>query len=124
MSMRMYVLLLWLLWFHTFCLDTILQETKAAEHHPKMSRKYSLDSTLSPTSIPSAQNPFKFEVGSTIQYGNPVEYGVIKWIGRLPGKETTAYYAGVEMVSYENCKYYAIFKPGTRGPQAYALLVS
>ena len=44
------------------------------------------------------QNPYKFEVGSTVQYGEPAEYGVIKWIGMLPGRENILY-AGVEMVS-------------------------
>ena len=33
-----------------------------------------------------------------MQYGNPVEYGVIKWIGHLPNEE--GLYAGVEMVRH------------------------
>ena len=32
-----------------------------------------------------------------MQFGNPVEYGVIKWIGYLPNK---GLYAGVEMVRH------------------------
>jgi len=57
----------------------------------------SLGSAISPSQLD--QNPYKLEVGSTIQYGNPPEYGVIKWIGILPGRENIEY-AGVEMVNY------------------------
>ena len=41
-------------------------------------------------------NPYNLEVGSVIQYGEPAQCGVIKWIGKLPGQEEI--YAGVEMV--------------------------
>lgn len=43
-------------------------------------------------------NPHNLELGSMIQYGNPLRYGVIKWVGHLPGP-TTSLVAGVEMVS-------------------------
>lgn len=43
-------------------------------------------------------NPYNLEVGSVIQYGEPEQCGVIKWIGRLPDQEEI--YAGVEMVRH------------------------
>lgn len=46
-------------------------------------------------------NPYNLKVGSVIQYGDPVEYGVIKWIGNLPDEE--GLYAGVEMVMILVC---------------------
>ena len=42
------------------------------------------------------RNPYNLVVGSVIQYGEPVQCGVIKWIGNLPNK--TDVFAGVEMV--------------------------
>ena len=39
---------------------------------------------------------FKFEIGSTVQFDNPPQYGVIKWIGKFPGRDTVL--AGVETV--------------------------
>ena len=39
----------------------------------------------------------KFEVGDLVQFNNPPQYGLIKWIGILPGRDTK--YAGVETVS-------------------------
>jgi len=60
----------------------------------------SLDSTLLPSLSPQSmdQNPYKLEVGSKIQHGDPTEYGVIKWIGIMfTGNKLL--YAGVEMVS-------------------------
>lgn len=34
-----------------------------------------------------------------MHYGHPIKYGVIKWIGIIPGRDKTLY-AGVEMVKY------------------------
>ena len=45
------------------------------------------------------KNQYNLKVGSDIQYGNPLRYGVIKWIGHLPNEEIIMY-AGVEMVMY------------------------
>ena len=45
-------------------------------------------------------NPDNLEVGSVIQYGEPVQCGVIKWIGNLP--DETDLFAGVEMVRHSN----------------------
>ena len=45
------------------------------------------------------QNPYKLEEGSAIKYDYPPKYGVIKWIGIIPGWDKTLY-AGVEMVIY------------------------
>ena len=45
-------------------------------------------------------NPYNLEVGSVIQYGEPVQCGVIKWIGNLP--DETDLFAGVEMVRHSN----------------------
>jgi len=64
-----------------------------------LSRQPSLHSILSPSPVHLDQNPYKLAVGSLIQYANPAEYGMIKWIGLLPGRENI-YYAGVEMVSF------------------------
>ena len=44
----------------------------------------------------SDPNPYELVVGSKVQYGSPLQYGVIKWIGTLEEQ----LYAGVEMVSY------------------------
>ena len=47
--------------------------------------------------IASVHQPqYKFEVGSTIQFDNPPQYGVVKWIGNFPGQD--AVLAGVETV--------------------------
>ena len=43
-------------------------------------------------------NPHNFVVGSSVRYLNSEYYGVIKWIGSLPGVKAT--YAGVEMVRH------------------------
>ena len=56
-----------------------------------------------PTSLPSSsmvlnQNPYKLEKGSVVQYDHPPKYGVVKWIGIIPGRTTL--YAGVEMVNH------------------------
>ena len=42
----------------------------------------------------SSDNPYNFDVGSAVQYFE--KYGVIKWIGILPGDKKL--YAKVEMV--------------------------
>ena len=52
-----------------------------------------------PAPVKLHQNPYKLEIESTVQYGEPPQYSVIKWIGVLPGRENLLY-AGVEMVSY------------------------
>ena len=41
-------------------------------------------------------NPDNLQVGSDIQYGEPPQYGVIKWIGHL--LRETGLHAGLEMV--------------------------
>ena len=87
--------------FKTLYLDNILlkcaNDANATEHHSLL-RRPSLESVLLPASIKLDQNPYKLAEGSLIQYGNPPEYGVVKWIGILPGRENI-YYAGVEMVT-------------------------
>ena len=89
-------LLLVIIWPCNVYLDNILLHTSSiAEHRPLISRQPSVDSA---STAQLNQNPYKLEVGSTIEYGKPVEYGVIKWIGMLPGRESVLY-AGVEMVS-------------------------
>ena len=42
----------------------------------------------------------KLTVGSVIQYGEPAQYGVIKWIGKLPDQEEI--FTGVEMVRHRS----------------------
>ena len=89
--------------FKIINLDNILlkctDEAVTPEHRSLGKKHCSEDNVLSPTHVRSHQNPYKLEVGSTVQYGKPAEYGVIKWIERLPGREKILY-AGVEMVSY------------------------
>ena len=46
----------------------------------------------------SNDNPYNLEVGSLIQFGYPLCYGVIKWMGTLPEAEHVLM-AGVEVVS-------------------------
>ena len=55
-------------------------------------------SSLPSLSTQNNQNPHKLEVGSAIQYGDPPQYGVIKWIGVLPNYKEVMY-AGLDMVS-------------------------
>ena len=43
-------------------------------------------------------NPYNLEVGSVVQYGEPVQCGVIKWMGNLP--DETEVNAGLEMVRH------------------------
>ena len=62
-------------------------------------RQASVGAVPSPTSGQLDQNPHNLEVKSAVQCGKPVEYGVIKWMGMLPGKENI-HFAGVEMVRY------------------------
>ena len=45
-------------------------------------------------------NPYDLKDGSVIQYGEPTQVGVIKWIGKLPYE--TEIFAGVEMVKLRN----------------------
>ena len=74
-------------------------ETSIPEHRPTcISKQPNVDSDP----VLLKQNPHKLKVRSTVQHGDPVKYGVVKWIGILPGKERTLY-AGVEMVSYVKC---------------------
>ena len=74
-------------------------KTITPEHRSLVKIQPSVDCVLSPSCLQLHQNPHKLEVGYTVQYGEPVEYGVVKWIGSLPGREKLLY-AGVEMVSY------------------------
>ena len=84
-------------------LDNIISkhddETNAAEDRALLPRQASVGAVPSPTSAQLDQNPHNLEVNSAVQYGKPVEYGVIKWMGILPGKENI-HFAGVEMVRY------------------------
>ena len=41
-------------------------------------------------------NPHNLKIGSVIEYGEPPQCGVIKWIGNLSNETVT--YAGLEMV--------------------------
>ena len=50
------------------------------------------------TMQPVEPNPYNLKIGSVIEYSKPVQYGVIKWMGRLHGEE--GLHAGVEMVRY------------------------
>lgn len=81
-----------------------MSKSTTPEHRSLGQKQPSVDSALSPTHAQPHQNPYKLEVGSTVQCGKPVEYGVIKWIGEVPGREKLLY-AGVEMVSYVCIKY-------------------
>lgn len=45
------------------------------------------------------QNPYHLERECAVQFDDPPKYGVIKWIGRLPGYGE-AMQAGVKMVSF------------------------
>ena len=60
--------------------------------------------TLSPSPLVqlSDQNPYKFNKGSRVQHGSPVEYGVIKCLVMF-STENEWLYAGVEMVSTIVC---------------------
>ena len=54
------------------------------------------------------QNPHNLTVGSAVQQGNPPNYGVIKWIGKLNGIEKLQ--AGVEMVRFKVVNHIIIVK--------------
>lgn len=47
--------------------------------------------------VPAKCALHKFEVGSMVQFNDPPQFGVIKWIGTLPGSDIET--AGVETVS-------------------------
>ena len=49
------------------------------------------------TKAGKVSNPHNLIVGSAVQYLDTEQYGVIKWIGILPGADKVMY-AGVEMV--------------------------
>ena len=49
----------------------------------------------------NVENPYNFIVGSAVQYLE-FRYGVIKWIGDLPGVKSL--YAGIEVVRQLNLK--------------------
>ena len=46
---------------------------------------------------PSLQNPYNLTIGCKVQYGMPVKYGVIKWIGQFSDDYKTVI-AGLVMV--------------------------
>jgi len=48
---------------------------------------------------PQSDNPYNLKVESAVQFGDPLTYGVIKWIGSLP-KYGDALQAGLKMVNY------------------------
>lgn len=58
------------------------------------------ESVHMPTTTSKATNPHNLIVGSAVQYMDSEQYGVIEWIGTLPGTKDT--YAGVEMVCMYN----------------------
>ena len=47
-------------------------------------------------------NPHNLKVRSTVYYGDPPKFGVIKWIGMIPPRHNMLY-AGLEMVSINIC---------------------
>ena len=55
-------------------------------------------------------NSHDFKIGSVIKYGDPVQHGVIKWIGKLP--DQTEISAGVEMVSHRMFTVNVSYLPG------------
>ena len=55
-------------------------------------------------------NLHNFKIGSDIKYGDPVQHGVIKWIGKLP--DQTEISAGVEMVSHRMFTVNVLYLPG------------
>ena len=86
------------------CLDDILlkhAERNLTEHHSLVNIGYHSLTPRQPSTDYDIrfQNPHKFGVGSTVQFGEPAEYGVIKWLGLLPGRQNISY-AGVETVSF------------------------
>ena len=52
-----------------------------------------------------------FKVGSKVQFGRAKEYGVIKWIGNVPGSVEEGQYVKVETVS-ATCTYLANYTKG------------
>ena len=59
-------------------------------HQPKLEQS---------NSVIKDQNPYNLENGSMIEFSNPPQYGVIKWIGYLLNMSKKCKVAGVEMVS-------------------------
>ena len=57
--------------------------------------------TSFPATESSLQNPYNFTLGCMVQYGKPVKYGVIRWIGKLP-KDQKTIYAGLVLVRLNN----------------------
>ena len=75
-----------------------LNTSISSDTHSDDSSSHShLENIHMPTNASEAANSHDLVVGSPVQYLNTEQYGVIKWIGTLPGG-TKATYAGVEMV--------------------------
>ena len=88
----------------TFALPNILITENSSQANSQISN---VDDTHNKT-VHSADdkhlvdtNQHKLKVESVIRYGEPARYGVIKWIGNLPGQVET--FAGVEMVRLLIC---------------------
>ena len=78
----------------------ILQQNVALQTRPPVIEQQNVAAGLSSPSQPSHWQPL--DVGSTIQipsteYDRPMRYGVIRWIGELPGVQGLI--AGIELVS-------------------------
>ena len=73
--------------------------TRSSDTHSGIKDTYSHSENVDiPTKAGEVNNPHKLVVGSEVQYLNTEHYGVIKWIGTLPGVKQP--YAGVEMVRH------------------------
>ena len=72
------------------CINTLFTD----ESSPKPNLTKNTGVTFSESSL---QNPYNFTLGCTVQCGKPVNYGVIKWIGKFPNNRKTLY-AGLVLV--------------------------
>ena len=76
-----------------------LTQKRGSEQQDNAKEWATLSASCKPASKePISDNPHNFKVGAKIQFGNPPCYGVIKWIGSLPGYGCLM--AGVEVVCY------------------------
>ena len=85
-----YIQYIYIFFYIDVCIDTLFTD----ESSPKPNLTANTGVTFTESSL---QNPYNFTLGCTVQYGKPVKYGVIKWIGKFPNNRKTMY-AGLVLV--------------------------
>ena len=88
-----------LLWTAAVVTTITEKSSEANNQSSNIDSTYNKDVHFTDTKQLVDANPCNLKVGSIIKYGDPVQYGEIKWIGKLPDQAET--FVGVEMVRHE-----------------------